>query len=53
MKIDRIAVKPNSTDDYVGRRNYWHFTARRSYASAVLVVVILSGCLFVCHTRAL
>jgi len=29
------------------------FTARRSYASAVLGVVILSVCLSVCHTRAL
>jgi len=28
------------------------FTARRSYASAILGVVILSVCLFVCHTRA-
>jgi len=29
------------------------FTARRSYASAVMGVVILSVCLSVCHTRAL
>jgi len=28
------------------------FTARRSYASAVLEVVILSVCPSVCHTRA-
>jgi len=28
-------------------------TARRSYASAVLEVVILSVCTSVCHTRAL
>ena len=28
------------------------FTARRSYASAVLGVVILSVCPSVCHTRA-
>jgi len=31
----------------------WIFTARRSYASAVLGVVILSVCPSVCHTRAL
>ena len=29
------------------------FTARRSYASAALEVVILSVCPSVCHTRAL
>jgi len=29
------------------------FTARRSYASAVLGVVLLSVCPSVCHTRAL
>jgi len=33
--------------------NYNVFTARCSYASAVLAVVILSVCLSVCHTRAL
>ena len=31
----------------------YNFTARRSYASAVLGVVILSVCLSVCHRRAL
>jgi len=28
-----------------------HFTTRSSYASAVLGIIILSVCLFVCHTR--
>jgi len=37
----------------LGRVEEMVFTARRSYASAVLEVVILSACLSVCHTRAL
>ena len=34
-------------------RNSQLFTAWRSYASAVLVIVILSVCPSICHTRAL
>jgi len=53
-------------DNEIGRRMPWCtlyakiipnvqsvFTARRSYASAVLGVVILYVCLYVCRTRAL
>ena len=42
---------------HLGRVEEMVFAARRSYASTVLGVVILSVCLFVrlsvCHTRAL
>jgi len=55
------------TQRYIIRRHYFSphhpvvptqlyhnvFTARRSYASAVLEVVILSVCPSVCHTRTL
>ena len=37
----------------LGRVEEMVFAARRSYASAVLGVVILSVCPSVCHTRAL
>jgi len=45
-----IKVIGNGT---TARGTYIIFTARRSYASRVLGVVILSVCLSVCHTRAL
>jgi len=62
----RLGIGPHSSYLYFIFKFYvlrlWHttldrllavFTARRSYASEVLGVVILSVCLFVHHTRAL
>ena len=51
---ERIIVKIGEYLAHLRVRLQWYiFTARRSYASAVLGVVILAVCPSVCHTRAL
>jgi len=46
-------LRPNNDILVLAKYLVLVFTARRSYASAVLVIVILSVCPSLCHTRAL